>query len=63
MTANELKVYDSLQSQFPNYWAPIHWIFRLIRIARDKGMIESDIIYVDMLEAWTYTFSDLIFQI
>ena len=50
MTASELKLYDSMRSQHANYWAPIHWIFRLLRLAREKGMIESDIIYVDLLE-------------
>ena len=59
MTSEELKVYDSMQvySQHMNYWAPVQWIFILLKKARDKGMIESDIIYVDMLEVLIFNYS------
>ncbi|KAI1718468.1 bestrophin, RFP-TM, chloride channel domain-containing protein [Ditylenchus destructor] len=50
MTTNELKEFDSISSQHFKYWTPIQWAFLLLRRARDKNMIESDIIYVDMLE-------------
>lgn len=50
MTADELKEFDSIPSANIKYWTPIQWAFLLIRRARDKNMIESDIIYVDLLE-------------
>lgn len=52
MTANELKEYDSIPSTHIKYWTPIQWAFILLRRARDKNMIESDMIYVDMLEVF-----------
>lgn len=50
MTANELKEYDGIETEQIKYWTPIQWAFLLLRRARDQGMIDSDIIYVDMLE-------------
>lgn len=50
MTAEELKEYDAIETQQIKYWPPIQWIFMLLRRAREQGMIDSDIIYVDVLE-------------
>lgn len=50
MTAEELKEFDSVETEHIKYWTPIQWAFLLARRARDQGMIESDIIYVDLLE-------------
>ncbi|KAL3102221.1 hypothetical protein niasHS_003630 [Heterodera schachtii] len=45
MTAEELKEFDSVETEHIKYWTPIQWAFLLARRARDQGMIESDIIY------------------
>ncbi|KAI6184094.1 Bestrophin-like protein [Aphelenchoides bicaudatus] len=50
MTENELKEFDAIKSPHIKYWVPIEWIFTLMRKARDSKMIESDYIYVDLLE-------------
>lgn len=50
MTENELKEFDAIKSPHIKYWVPIEWAFGLLRKAKDNKMIESDIIYVDMLE-------------
>ncbi|KAE9554265.1 hypothetical protein FO519_002499 [Halicephalobus sp. NKZ332] len=50
MTVNELKEFDSIVSPQMKYWVPMNWIFLLIRRAREMNLIESDIIYVDLLE-------------
>uniref|UniRef100_A0A7E4WC07 Bestrophin homolog n=1 Tax=Panagrellus redivivus TaxID=6233 RepID=A0A7E4WC07_PANRE len=50
MTENELKEYDSIISPQLKYWVPMNWTFGLLRKSRELGLIESDIIYVDMLE-------------
>ncbi|KAF7636157.1 hypothetical protein Mgra_00004416 [Meloidogyne graminicola] len=50
MTANELKQFDLIETEHIKYWTPIQWAFLLLRKARDKGLIDSDIIYVDILE-------------
>jgi len=50
MTPNELKEFDAIQTEHIKYWTPIQWAFLLLRKARDKGLIDSDFIYVDMLE-------------
>lgn len=50
MTENELKEYDSIISPQLKYWVPMNWVFCLIRKARELNLIESDIIYTDLLE-------------
>ncbi|KAI6242780.1 Bestrophin-like protein [Aphelenchoides fujianensis] len=50
MTEAELKEFDSCRSPHIKYWVPIQWAFNLLRKAKDQKMIESDIIYCDMLE-------------
>uniref|UniRef100_A0AC35FE08 Bestrophin homolog n=1 Tax=Panagrolaimus sp. PS1159 TaxID=55785 RepID=A0AC35FE08_9BILA len=50
MTENELKEFDSIVSPQLKYWVPMNWVFCLIRKARELSMIESDIIYTDLLE-------------
>uniref|UniRef100_A0A915EGR3 Bestrophin homolog n=1 Tax=Ditylenchus dipsaci TaxID=166011 RepID=A0A915EGR3_9BILA len=50
MTTAELKEFDSIPSPHIKYWTPIQWAFLLLRRAKDKNIIESDFIYVDMLE-------------
>uniref|UniRef100_A0A915EHT8 Bestrophin homolog n=1 Tax=Ditylenchus dipsaci TaxID=166011 RepID=A0A915EHT8_9BILA len=51
MTTAELKEFDSIPSPHIKYWTPIQWAFLLLRRAKDKNIIESDFIYVDMLES------------
>ena len=50
MTTNELKEFDSIVSPQLKYWVPMNWVFLLVRKARDLGLIDSDIIYTDLLE-------------
>uniref|UniRef100_A0A1I7RQ62 Bestrophin homolog n=1 Tax=Bursaphelenchus xylophilus TaxID=6326 RepID=A0A1I7RQ62_BURXY len=50
MTENELREFDSIKSPHIKYWLPMQWAFSLVRKARDVKMIESDYIYVDLLE-------------
>ncbi|CAD5210942.1 unnamed protein product [Bursaphelenchus okinawaensis] len=50
MTENELREFDAIKSPHIKYWLPMEWAFALCRKARDVKMIESDYIYVDLLE-------------
>nr|CAD2151013.1 unnamed protein product [Meloidogyne enterolobii] len=50
MTSNELREFDAIETEHIKYWTPIQWAFLLLRRARDQGLVDSDIIYVDMLE-------------
>ncbi|KAF1767966.1 hypothetical protein GCK72_007926 [Caenorhabditis remanei] len=50
MTEKEMLEFDSIPSPHAKYWQPMHWLFSMISLARDEGMIKSDIIYVDLME-------------
>ena len=50
MTVNELREFDNIVSPQMKYWVPINWCFLLCRKARELGMIESDIILVDVMD-------------
>lgn len=50
MTEKEMAEFESIPSPHAKYWQPMHWLFSMITLARDEGMISSDIIYVDLME-------------
>ncbi|KAE9551623.1 hypothetical protein FO519_005151 [Halicephalobus sp. NKZ332] len=50
MTVNELREFDSIVSPQMKYWVPINWCFLLCRKARELGLIESDIILIDVMD-------------
>ncbi|CAB3405095.1 unnamed protein product [Caenorhabditis bovis] len=50
MTEKEMIEFDSIPSPHAKYWHPMHWLFSMVKLARDEGMIASDIIYVDLME-------------
>ncbi|CAD6199940.1 unnamed protein product [Caenorhabditis auriculariae] len=50
MTENEMKEFDSIKSPHAKYWQPMHWLFSLVKLAKDEGMISSDYIYIDLME-------------
>lgn len=50
ITADELKAIDAVDSAHLKYWVPVSWILQLLKRARDRGMIESEYIYVDLVE-------------
>ncbi|KAK6732126.1 hypothetical protein RB195_016483 [Necator americanus] len=50
MTEKELDEFDSVVSNNPKYWVPMHWLFSLIRVAKEEGKIPGEIVYVDLME-------------
>ncbi|PIC49741.1 hypothetical protein B9Z55_008252 [Caenorhabditis nigoni] len=50
MTEKEMAEFESIPSPHAKYWQPMHWLFSMISLAREEGMIASDIIYVDLME-------------
>ncbi|CAI2347205.1 unnamed protein product [Caenorhabditis sp. 36 PRJEB53466] len=50
MTEKEMEEFESIPSPHAKYWQPMHWLFSMISLAREEGMIASDIIYVDLME-------------
>ncbi|CAI5442176.1 unnamed protein product [Caenorhabditis angaria] len=50
MTEKEMAEFESIPSPHAKYWQPMHWLFSMVKLARDEGMITSDYIYVDLME-------------
>uniref|UniRef100_A0A1I7XDB7 Bestrophin homolog n=1 Tax=Heterorhabditis bacteriophora TaxID=37862 RepID=A0A1I7XDB7_HETBA len=50
MTEKEMSEFDSIVSPHAKYWQPMHWVFSLVRIAREEGKIIGEVIYVDLME-------------
>ncbi|EYB90545.1 hypothetical protein Y032_0219g2489 [Ancylostoma ceylanicum] len=50
MTEKELEEFDSVISLNPKYWVPMHWVFSLIRVAKEEGKIPGEMVYVDFME-------------
>ncbi|KAG8013840.1 Bestrophin-4 [Nibea albiflora] len=43
MTTNELKLFESLHSDFNKYWMPLTWFSNLASRAREEGRVKDDI--------------------
>ncbi|PAV81073.1 hypothetical protein WR25_24851 [Diploscapter pachys] len=50
MTEAEMKEFDSIESRYMKYWQPMHWLFSLVRRAREETFITGELIYVDLME-------------
>ncbi|PAV78884.1 hypothetical protein WR25_06956 [Diploscapter pachys] len=50
MTEAEMKEFDSIESRHVKYWQPMHWLFSLVRRAREETFITGEVIYVDLME-------------
>ncbi|PAV91508.1 hypothetical protein WR25_14202 isoform A [Diploscapter pachys] len=50
MTEAEMKEFDSIESRHVKYWQPMHWLFSLVRRAREETFITGEIIYVEIME-------------
>lgn len=50
LTQNEKAVMDSVDSQYAKYWVPMQWTFSLLKMARDEQRIESDHVYIDLVD-------------
>uniref|UniRef100_F1L303 Bestrophin homolog n=1 Tax=Ascaris suum TaxID=6253 RepID=F1L303_ASCSU len=51
LTQNEKAVMDSVDSQYAKYWVPMQWTFSLLKMARDEQRIESDHVYIDLVDS------------
>ncbi|KIH68031.1 Bestrophin [Ancylostoma duodenale] len=54
MTEKELEEFDSVISLNPKYWVPMHWVFSLIRVAKEEGKIPGEMVYVDFMEVFNH---------
>lgn len=43
MTTDELKLFESLHSDFNKYWMPLTWFSNLAAKAREEGRVKDDI--------------------
>lgn len=43
MTTHELKLFESLHSDFNKYWMPLTWFSNLAARAREEGRVRDDI--------------------
>jgi hypothetical protein len=51
MTKSELKSFNEIDSPNDNkFWVPMEWCFNLLRQARLIKMIDSDIIYTQLMD-------------
>ncbi|VDK44381.1 unnamed protein product [Anisakis simplex] len=50
LTETEKGIMDSVTTQHAKFWVPMQWTFSLLRMAREEKRIESDHIYVDLVE-------------
>uniref|UniRef100_A0A914DY49 Bestrophin homolog n=1 Tax=Acrobeloides nanus TaxID=290746 RepID=A0A914DY49_9BILA len=50
MTKEELDEYNSIESPHAKYWFPTEWAFQLLRKARTLNLIDSDIVYIHIME-------------
>ncbi|KHJ92311.1 bestrophin-1 domain protein [Oesophagostomum dentatum] len=50
MTEKEHDHFNSIITTKAKYWVPMHWVFSLIRVAKEEGKIPGDIVYVDLME-------------
>lgn len=55
MTEKELEEFDSIISKNPKYWVPMHWVFSLIRVAKEEGKIPGEMVYVDFMEVGQFS--------
>ena len=50
MTKEELKLFNDIKSPHSKFWVAAEWAFNLVRIAREKNLIKSDIIYTQLMD-------------
>uniref|UniRef100_A0A1I7TFX6 Bestrophin homolog n=1 Tax=Caenorhabditis tropicalis TaxID=1561998 RepID=A0A1I7TFX6_9PELO len=51
LTDDEMREYDSIVSPQSKYWQPIQWLFSLVTVAKDEGLIADYYLYVDLSES------------
>ncbi|TKS79446.1 Bestrophin-4 Vitelliform macular dystrophy 2-like protein 2 [Collichthys lucidus] len=59
MTTHELKLFESLHSDFNKYWMPLTWFSNLASIARKEGRVRDDIalrLLMDVVTIAVYSF-------
>ncbi|VDM68390.1 unnamed protein product [Strongylus vulgaris] len=52
MTEKELERFNSIKTKNAKYWVPMHWLFSLIRVAKEEGKIPGEVVYVDLMEVY-----------
>ncbi|EFO99012.1 hypothetical protein CRE_07856 [Caenorhabditis remanei] len=50
LTEDELVEFDAIVSPQSKYWQPIQWLFSLVTIAKDEGLIADYYLYVDLMD-------------
>ncbi|KHN81079.1 Bestrophin-1 [Toxocara canis] len=50
LTESEKTIMDSVTTQYSKFWVPMQWTFSLLKMARDEQRIESDHIYVELID-------------
>ncbi|CAL2034932.1 unnamed protein product [Caenorhabditis brenneri] len=50
LTEDEMIEFDAIVSPQSKYWQPIQWLFSLVTIAKDEGLIADYYLYVDLMD-------------
>lgn len=50
LTEDELTEFDAITSPQSKYWQPIQWLFSLVTVAKDEGLIADSYLYVDLID-------------
>ena len=56
MTKEELSAFKSIETPHAKYWLPVEWAFQLLKKARAQKLIDSDIVYIHMMEVKHHDF-------
>lgn len=56
MTSDELKILESLHSDFNKYWMPLTWFSNLASIAREEARVRDDIALRLLMDVIHFTF-------
>ncbi|UMM20834.1 hypothetical protein L5515_015955 [Caenorhabditis briggsae] len=50
LTEDEMAEFDAIVSPQSKYWQPIQWLFSLVTVAKDEGLIADYYLYVDLMD-------------
>lgn len=50
LSEDELTEFDSIVSPQSKYWQPIQWLFSLVTVAKEEGLIADTYMYVDLID-------------
>uniref|UniRef100_A0A8R1I9C6 Bestrophin homolog n=1 Tax=Caenorhabditis japonica TaxID=281687 RepID=A0A8R1I9C6_CAEJA len=50
LSEDELVEFDAIKSPQSKYWQPIQWLFSLVTVAKEEGLIADSFLYVDLID-------------